>query len=130
MRKPSQLNSRSHIESSSRTTKKQLHKRASIEGKVLIHNEQHLFIAPLSNLSVGGLFIDQLTSIPEGVEVRVIVKSPRLDAPIQVSGTVVRVEKTDRKGAAVEFAQLSGRTKQLIETCVAESRMETVLKAV
>ncbi len=129
MRKPSQLNSRYQIKSSVRSKKKQIHKRAAIEGKVFIHDEEHLFIAPLSNISAGGLFIEQLVSIPQGTEVRIVVKSPRLDEPIQAAGTVVRVEGDRRKGLAVEFKLVSNHAKGLIETCVAESRMEKVLKA-
>jgi len=129
MRKPSQLNSRSNVKSSTRTKKKQVHKRATIEGKVFIHDEEHLFIAPLNNISAGGVFIDQLIAIPEGAEVRIVVKSPRLEQPIQAAGKVVRVEGDRRKGIAVEFSGVSIQTKEVIELCVAASRMETVLKA-
>ena len=129
MRKPSQLNSRSQIKSSDRSKKVQVHKRAMVEGKVFIHDEEHLFIAPLNNISAGGIFIDQLIAIPEGSEVRVVVKSPGLNEAIQVSGKVVRVEQGSRKGMAIQFEEVSTRAKEIIEICVAEKRMQNVLKA-
>lgn len=128
MRKPSQLNSRSHIKND-RSKKVQVHKRASIEGKVFIHDEEHLFIAPLNNISAGGLFIDQLVNISPGTEVRLVVKSPGLLEAIQLTGVVVRVERDKRKGIAIEFGRVDAHAKEVIETCVAERRMESVLKA-
>jgi len=128
MRKPSQLNSRSQLKSSDRA-KKQIHQRAAIEGKVFIHDEEHLFIAPLNNISAGGLFIEQLVAIPTGTEVRIVVKAPGLSEAIQLEGVVVRVEKERRKGIAVEFRGMTSHAKEVIQTCVSEKRMESVLKA-
>jgi len=79
------------------------HPRHALSGRVFIHNEEQIFIAPLNNLSKGGLFVDRLVSIEVGQRVKVVVKSPSLPSPIQATGTVVRVETQTRLGTAVQF---------------------------
>lgn len=103
--------------------------RARVSGFVMIHDEEHLFIAPLDNISAGGLFLNELVAIPAGKMVRIVVKSPRLEHPVQAKGTVVRIEKRDRKGMAVEFTSISSRAREIIQNCVFEARMESALKA-
>lgn len=102
--------------------------RANIQGQVLIHDENQLYIAPLQNISAGGLFIDELIQLPAGSHVRVVVKSDKLQAPVQATGTVVRIEKEDRKGLAIEFTSISSRAREVIQNCVFETRMERVLR--
>lgn len=103
--------------------------RAAIVGEVIIHDDERLFIAPLSNISAGGLFIDELTNISKGITVRVVVKSPRLEHPVQAVGTVVRVEEKQRRGLAIEFTSISNTAREVIQNCVYETRMQTALKA-
>lgn len=102
--------------------------RVQIRGHVMIHDEERLFIAPLDNISAGGLFINQLVSLPAGREVRVVVKSSKLQHPVQAIGRVVRVETDGRRGIAVEFTSISGDAKEIIQNCVFESRMENALQ--
>lgn len=100
-----------------------------MRGYVMIHDENRLYIAPLTNISAGGVFVSQLVNIPAGRNVRVVVKSNRLGAPIQALGTVVRIEIDGRKGSAVEFTSLSAQDKEHIQACVFETRLELALKA-
>lgn len=102
--------------------------RANISGHVFIHDEEHLFIAPLINVSAGGVFVDKLVALGEGAVVRIVIKSPRLTQAIQATGTVVRIEKKDRNGLAVEFTSISADSRELIQNYVYESKMETALR--
>jgi len=79
------------------------HIRRSLPGRVFIHDEEQIFIAPLNNLSRGGLFMDKLVSLEVGQKVKIVVKSHALPQPIHARGTVVRVEMENRWGTAVEF---------------------------
>jgi c-di-GMP-binding flagellar brake protein YcgR len=106
------------------------HHRASIRGHVMIHDDERLYIAPLENISAGGIFVNQLISLPTGRTVRVVVKSSKLRAPVQAVGRVVRVESDSRRGLAVEFTSLSSQAKDVIQSCVFEARMENALKVV
>jgi c-di-GMP-binding flagellar brake protein YcgR len=106
----------------------QVFERVSLRGQVLIHDENRLFIASVNNISAGGVFINELTVLPLGGEVRVVVKCPRLGVPIQAVGTVVRVENQKRRGLAVEFTSIASSDREAIQNCVFESRVETVLK--
>lgn len=126
MRLPSNLTSKVKFKPEGRRLR--VFQRAQLPGRVMVHDDTQLFIAPLENISAGGLFIDQLMNIPSGKTVRVVVKSPRLDSPIQATGTVVRVERDDRKGLAIEFTSISSRARESIQNCVFESKMEKVLK--
>lgn len=106
----------------------QLFKRARVDGFVYIHNDHRLFVAPLSNISAGGLFIEGVTTIPIGNSVRVVVKSSTLGESLQARGTVVRIEKEARRGLAVEFLGLSEHAKSCIKNCVSESQTEDNFK--
>ena len=77
--------------------------RYEVSGKVFIHNEEHIFIAPLNNVGRGGLFVDKLVSLEIGQKVKVVIKSASLLVPIQATGTIIRVETEGRAGTAVEF---------------------------
>ena len=107
----------------------QVFQRARVSGEVLIHDDERLFIAPLDNISAGGVFVDQLVAMSVGKTVRIVVKSPKLEQPVQAVGTVVRIEKDGRHGLAVEFTSINSRDREIIQNCVFESRMETVLRA-
>lgn len=124
--RPSNLGSKVRFKTEGRRLR--VFQRAQLPGRVIVHDDTQLFIAPLENISAGGLFIDQLMNIPSGKSVRVVVKSPRLESPIQATGTVVRVERDDRKGLAIEFTSISSRARETIQNCVFETRMEKVLK--
>jgi len=100
-----------------------------MNAQVMIHDEERLFIAPLSDISAGGMFVSQLVSIPVGAVVKIVVKGPQWEAPLQVEGTVVRVDKKDRIGIAVRFTGISNATKDAIQACIFEMRMEAALKA-
>ncbi len=105
------------------------HVRAAMSGKVFIHDENRLFIAPLSNLSAGGLFVDRLISIPEGSRVRVVIKSDKLNDAVQALGKVVRVESDGRRGLAVQFTAISKKAREVISKSVAVADVEAKLAA-
>ncbi|NDD05961.1 MAG: PilZ domain-containing protein, partial [Proteobacteria bacterium] len=62
------------------------HPRVEMVGRVFVHNEEHLYIAPLHNISLGGIFIERVVTIDIGQEVKVVVKAPGLTEPIQAIG--------------------------------------------
>jgi Tfp pilus assembly protein PilZ len=128
MRKPSHMNATFQFKPNL-GPRLRVFPRVRITGQVIIHDENNLYIAQLGNISAGGIFVDQLTSIPAGREVRIIIRSPRFGAPLQAKGTVVRVEGNRRKGVAIEFTGLTPEAKDAIQNCVFETRMEGVLKA-
>ncbi|NBT59312.1 PilZ domain-containing protein [bacterium] len=86
-----------------KTNEARKHPRHALTGKVLIHNEDHLYIAPLNNIGRGGVFVDRLVSLVVGEKVKLVIKSAHLVVPIQATGTVIRVETEDRIGSAVQF---------------------------
>lgn len=104
--------------------------RIFLEGEVYIHNEKALYIAPINNISAGGCFVDQLNNIPEGSEVKIIIKSERLNNPIQATGVVVRIEKQVRKGSAIEFTSIAGDSREAIQTLVYENKIQDALKII
>ena len=57
-------------------------------------------------------------ALPEGSQVRVVVKSAKLTDPIQATGTIIRVETEDRQGLAVEFTSISSHSREVIQNCV------------
>ncbi len=103
--------------------------RAEIPGRFLIHDDENLFVAALINISAGGIFLADLTGIPKGSTVRIVLKSPDLTSVVQATGTVVRVENGKRRGVAVEFTSISSRSREIIQNYVFERRMESSLKA-
>ena len=127
MRKPSQLSKRATIKETVEA-RLQVFERALVNGQVLLHDEKHLFIAPLNNISAGGLFVDRLTTLPKGRMVRIVVRSPKFAHPVQAMGTVVRIEKDNRSGIAIEFTSITSSAREMIQNCVFECRMEGALK--
>ncbi len=110
---------------------KQLFPRAYIEGEAIIHDGTHLYIAKLKNISGGGVFLKDLVSIKEGKEVRLVIKSDKLEKAIQARGKVVRLEKkAQNKGLAVEFTSISKENRTSIENTVYEKAMEEALKII
>ncbi len=109
-------------------TRLRVFQRANISGQVMVHDDSHLYIAPLRDISAGGVFVDQLVSLSEGSLVRVVVKSSNLGEPVQATGTVVRVDNGQRNGLAIEFTSISSRARETIQNCVFETRMERALK--
>lgn len=104
------------------------YQRVDMKGRVYIHDAESLFIAPLKNISEGGVFIQGLTSLKLGKGVRVVIKCSAMAHPIQAKGRVVRVEDSRRKGSAVQFKNISVTDKMAIQTCVEQS-LEPVLYA-
>lgn len=110
---------------SPQTKKVRAYPRVTVPGRVFIHNQDKLFIAPLGDISQGGAFIEQLVSIPEGALVRVVIKSPKLTAPVQAMGRVIRViDGPERRGIAICFTQLMGNSREVISLCVSDEVME------
>jgi c-di-GMP-binding flagellar brake protein YcgR len=105
------------------------HPRARVLGQVLIHDEERLYLAPLTDISVGGVFVSKLVNLAPGSIVKVVVKGPRLSQVIQAEGKIVRVEQSTRVGLAVQFTEISALAKEAIQSCVFEVRMEAALKA-
>lgn len=79
------------------------HPRIKATGRVFIHDQEHIFIAPLNNVSRGGLFVDKLIMLEPGSRVKVVIKSAEFSCPLQASGTIVRVETDQRQGSAIQF---------------------------
>ena len=102
--------------------------RVRIDGEVIVHDEERLHIARLQDISAGGLFIEDLNSIPPGKQVRLVIKSSKLQKAVQATGKIVRVEKELGNGSAVEFTSISSRAREIIQNCVFEQRMERALK--
>lgn len=103
----------------------QIFKRASLSGEVLVHDDEQLLTTELGNLSAGGLYVKSHESLPVGEIVRVVIKAKGLEVPVQAIGKVVRVE--DKKGLAVEFTSISQRSRNIIQECVIETRMQGAL---
>lgn len=109
--------------------------RADMRGQVIIHDSDRLFIAPLTNLSAGGAFIQSLVDIPVGKPIRIVIRSSQLQITFQAEGKVVRVENgaenSGKKGGlAVEFTQLSSEARIHILKTVSEIRLAEQLRAV
>jgi c-di-GMP-binding flagellar brake protein YcgR len=111
------------------TRRLRVFERVTIPGEVLIHDETFLNLAPLGNLSAGGMFVPGLTCLPLGSPVRIVIKSPSLEYPIQALGRIVRVEQENRRGLAVEFTSISSQCREIIQNCVYESRIKNALDA-
>ena len=59
-----------------------IHLRADMQGQVIIHDGEKIYIAPLSNLSAGGVFIGLLDSLPGRTSSKIsseIATTPRAD---------------------------------------------------
>lgn len=106
--------------------KQRVFPRVNLPGRVYIHDESRLFIAPLNNISAGGIFIDGLTSIAAGATVKIVVKSPTLKRSIQASGAVVRVEKDGRVGLAVQFDGITKDTQVIIQNSVDQAQFKAL----
>lgn len=113
----------------SKPARLQVFKRAQIQGKVFIHDEDQLFQAPIGNISAGGLFLDEVSELALGSTVRVVIKARGLNQPVQATGKIVRVEHAkSRTGLAVEFTSISRQCREDIQNCVHEARMRDALK--
>lgn len=77
--------------------------RFELKGRVFVHDQEHIYIAPLNNVSRGGVFIDKLVSLEPGHRVKLVIKSSELNSPLQATGVIVRVENQSRMGSAIEF---------------------------
>ena len=108
--------------------KLQIFKRIKLQGSVILHDEDALYIAPLNDISAGGIFINKLLSLPYGRSVRIVVKSKALRFPVQARGRIVRVQDKERPGIAVEFTSISSREQEAIKNCVEEMQLEGSLK--
>lgn len=91
-----------------------VHERVPMDGRALVHDESRLFIAPIRNISAGGVYIDLLVSVPVGREVKIIIKSSSLPQSIAVTGTVVRVDYGPRMGLAVKFLDVPRDSRILL----------------
>jgi c-di-GMP-binding flagellar brake protein YcgR len=115
--------------SPNKALKARRHPRVKVRGHVFIHNEAKLFIAPLDDISAGGVFVRNLTSLPSGSEVKIVVKGPGFSSPLQAVGVIVRVDQGTRKGVAVQFTVIDDATRDQIQSTVFETRMVAALKA-
>lgn len=111
-------------------TRLQVFKRAAISGSVLIHDDTRLYEARIGNLSAGGIFLNNLTLLNAGTNVRVTIKASGLATPVQAMGKVVRVEEALRRGLAVEFTSISNHSRETLHNCVQEARLQEALKVV
>jgi len=104
--------------------------RATVEGRVFIHNEERLFIAPIVDISEGGCFVGQLTALTKGAKIRAVIKSQTLGQPIQIVGTVIRVETGNRTGVAIGFTDLPDEARKRIARLVSTSKSQEGLQEV
>lgn len=96
--------------------------RVPVDGRVFIHNEEKLFIAPIVDISEAGCFVGQLTALAKGARIRAVIKSQTLGQPIQIVGTVIRVETGSRPGVAIGFTSLSDEARKCIARHVATAK--------
>jgi hypothetical protein len=104
--------------------------RAQLEGRVFIHNDERLFIAPIVDISEEGCFVGQLTALTKGAKVRAVIKSQTLGQPIQIVGTVIRVETGNRTGVAISFEKLADEARKRIARLVSTSKSQEGLEEV
>lgn len=104
--------------------------RVTLEGRVFIHNDERLFIAPIVDINEQGCFVGQLTALTKGAKIRAVIKSQALGQPIQIVGTVIRVETGNRPGVAIGFTQLPDEAKKRIARLVATSKSQEGLEEV
>ena len=104
--------------------------RVPVEGRVFIHDEEKLFIAPIVDISEAGCFVGQLTALTKGTKIRAVIKSQTLGEPIQIVGTVMRVETGTRPGVAIEFTSLSDDARKRIARHVTASKSQQKLEEV
>jgi Tfp pilus assembly protein PilZ len=96
--------------------------RAPVEGRIFIHDEEKLYIAPIVDISEAGCFVAHLTALTIGAKVRAVIKSPALGSPIQIVGTVMGVETGNRSGVAIGFTKVSDEARKRIARHVASSK--------
>ena len=80
-----------------------------------------------TNISRGGLFINTRRPFPVGTTLRVVLQVPGADAPFSMTGRVKRVaewgnEANTSPGMAIEFIDLDGAKRELLETVVERIR--------
>jgi len=95
-------------------------RRTQTKSRAYIHVGEDVYIAPTDTLSSSGIFVQGLTKIAQGTQVRVVIESQLIKFPIRVLGTVVRVDnKADKKGGiAIQFTALPEETRTEIEDFV------------
>jgi hypothetical protein len=103
--------------------------RASVKGQVLLHNESKLLVAPLNNLSEGGVFVNGVTSLPEGSLVKLVIRSEFFKEPIQAEGKIIRIEKKERKGSAIQFTGMSVENLTDIKSSVLKAKKKEALNS-
>ena len=100
---------------------KRVYRRIAIQGNALVHNEKALYLAPIANISGGGVFVSKLVQITEGSMVRLVIRSPKLAQPVTAHGKIVRVAPD---GAAVVFTEISHEDRQAILMMLVELETE------
>lgn len=104
--------------------------RVAVEGRVFIHNDERLFIAPIVDINENGCFVGQLTALTKGAKIRAVIKSQALGQPIQIVGTVIRVETGNRPGVAIGFTELPDDAKKRIARLVSTAKGQEGLEEV
>ena len=85
-----------------------------------------------TNISRGGLFINTRRPLPVGTLLRVVLQVPGAEAPFSMSGRVTRVaewgnETNVAPGMALEFTDLEGANRELLQTVVERLRRDLEL---
>lgn len=69
----------------------------------------------ISDISLGGICLESRVAEPVGTDVELTINFPDMNAYIETSGTVVRVDKGDRPVMAIQFTGLSEDANKLLE---------------
>ncbi|MBI2346620.1 MAG: PilZ domain-containing protein, partial [Deltaproteobacteria bacterium] len=105
---------------------RRLFDRKLFENKVIFEDESGdpLLELPMTNLSVGGLYLAGDVPIRQGAKVLLSFKLPSQATPIRVVGEIVRLERTGHghhlKGLGVRFVEIPPETVSAIQQWACE----------
>ncbi|MBI2608477.1 MAG: PilZ domain-containing protein [Deltaproteobacteria bacterium] len=104
------------------TSEKRKHLRAPVEMWVKEESEEHYFVHRASNISIGGLFLENKVVVKKNTISTYLFRLPTSQQLIVVQGKPVydsiSEKKKNRKGTGIKFLDLSPEAKQLIRDYV------------
>lgn len=98
------------------STERRRHKRVSLVQEIECSGGPGSFGKRMTDISVGGMFVDGLTSFPSGSEIGMKFRLPGEDDPIEVRARVVYVQ--EKVGSGVQFLDLKQEDFRRIEEFV------------
>lgn len=110
----------------------QLYRRVELMGTAVVHDSRTVMSLDIVNMSLSGIFLSISRKGKErvfklGQHLYLTLTGPRFPAPVQVEGTVRRIQKKAPQGLAIEFTPLSPTTRLQLLASVEEARIESVL---